>query len=547
VVAEEEGDDDEVTSESTSLDMSGDSDSSAEREREREGEGEGASSDDESVEGKRARLAAAYVARLKESRTKGRGAEGEREGESDDGVDESDEEEGGDEQLAAALASSAAAARSVTIADLATRLPPSLSPTLVRTYRTGSSTPSGRPALTAILSVACGRERERERAVVAAGKNGSIVLYAAATGRRLSTVVLPVSSVKRRSRAATASRSPPVTCLGAVDELRLLGVGAGDGVVRLYSLADPTRPTLVRQFIAHAGAAVTGVGFSSFDVSGAPTCLVTSSADATVKLWGMDEEMVADVRAMTKVAEGEPPVVLSEGPRANLLLLDTLFGHQTEVTCLAVAPKRKRAKRSSDVVLDNVTTGSTDATVRLWKPEQGNQLVFRPPPGVHIECVTYLTRSVVASGCSDGVVRLWSTTKRNAVAEVQWTPRDASQRTAVPEARVAVHSQTLEPTVTAIAAVPFSDLLVVGYAGPDPVVVLYAVTYGKGSDAHFALTQRAVLPVDGVVASLALVPADDHLSVFVAVSREQSRGRWGVMRHVKPHVVQHRFELNESS
>ena len=61
---------------------------------------------------------------------------------------------------------------------------------------------------------------------------------------------------------------------------RLLGSGSADATVRLWNLADPTRPVPQGQLLTGATGSVNSVAFSPDG-----RLLGSGSADATVRLW----------------------------------------------------------------------------------------------------------------------------------------------------------------------------------------------------------------------------------------------------------------------
>ena len=105
--------------------------------------------------------------------------------------------------------------------------------------------------------------------------------------------------------------------------------------------------------------------------------LFSGSADRTLKVWSLDD----------------------------MAYVDTLFGHQSEVMC--VAPQRR----------ERVVTVGRDRTCRFWKVAEDSQLIFRPSPGagqLEVAARFHLPDTWV-TGSDDGTVALWSTTKKRAV------------------------------------------------------------------------------------------------------------------------------------
>ena len=84
--------------------------------------------------------------------------------------------------------------------------------------------------------------------------------------------------------------------------------------------------------------------------------------------------------------------------------VDTLFGHQSDVACVA-GQRRER-----------VVTVGRDRTCRFWKVAEDSQLIFRPAPGDGaLESCAFASNDTWITGSDDGTVALWSTTKKRAV------------------------------------------------------------------------------------------------------------------------------------
>ena len=104
--------------------------------------------------------------------------------------------------------------------------------------------------------------------------------------------------------------------------------------------------------------------------------LFSVSEDRTLKVWSLDD----------------------------MAYVDTLFGHQSDVACVA-GQRRER-----------VVTVGRDRTCRFWKVAEDSQLIFRPAPGDGaLESCAFASNDTWITGSDDGTVALWSTTKKRAV------------------------------------------------------------------------------------------------------------------------------------
>ncbi len=94
---------------------------------------------------------------------------------------------------------------------------------------------------------------------------------------------------------------------------------------------------------------------------------------------------------------------------------ETLFGHQAEITGLAVPPG---GLLGTEVVAggsgkERCVTSGRDRTARLWKIPEQTQLVFRAAGTVQaLECVAAVTEGVYVTGGQDGTLALWSVARK---------------------------------------------------------------------------------------------------------------------------------------
>ena len=89
--------------------------------------------------------------------------------------------------------------------------------------------------------------------------------------------------------------------------------------------------------------------------------------------------------------------------------VDTLVGHQAEITALAAAPSGA----------DRCITVGRDRSLRLWKVPEQSQLVFRAHASdVSDEAVLALTEQWYVSGAADGSLSLWHGLKKKPVHTV---------------------------------------------------------------------------------------------------------------------------------
>ncbi|KAL7751230.1 pre-rRNA processing protein [Sorochytrium milnesiophthora] len=218
------------------------------------------------------------------------------------------------------------------------------------------------------LSVTCVAATASRQWIYTGSKDGSIIKWDAATGRKAHTFP--------GLRKNTPATGPPghtqhVLCLAVSADGRYLASGGLDARLNIWSVRDDKH---VHCFRGHRDS-VTGVVFKNV-LTGCT--LYSCSKDRTVKVWSLDE--------MTYV--------------------ETLFGHQEAVACID-ALSRDRC----------VTAGGRDKSVRLWKIVEESQLVFRASQHMHgtLDVVHMVTDEYYVSGDDTGTLSLWTVTKKKAV------------------------------------------------------------------------------------------------------------------------------------
>eukprot|EP00300_Choanocystis_sp_HF-7_P010660 c17067_g1_i3.p1 GENE.c17067_g1_i3~~c17067_g1_i3.p1 ORF type:complete len:206 (+),score=32.33 c17067_g1_i3:75-692(+) len=82
--------------------------------------------------------------------------------------------------------------------------------------------------------------------------------------------------------------------------------------------------------------------------------------------------------------------------------VDSLYGHQSEVTCIDALSKER------------AVTGGRDSTVRWWKIPEESQLLFKAHTG-SVDAVAMLTGDRAFSGSQDGSLALWDVLKKKPI------------------------------------------------------------------------------------------------------------------------------------
>ncbi|MES1911758.1 MAG: hypothetical protein MHM6MM_004141 [Cercozoa sp. M6MM] len=184
--------------------------------------------------------------------------------------------------------------------------------------------------------------------------------------------------------------------------------------------------------------------------------------------------------------------------------VDTLYGHQDDVTALQTLPVPRKRR---------VLTCGADRTARIFKVADETQLVFRGHRGI-IECVRFVSEQLFVTCAQDGAVCLWSTMKKKPVHGV-----------------LAAHDGH---GVSAIAACFNTDLVASGSC--DGTIKLWKVDTKRNK---LLPLRTLALPLKGWVNALTF--SRDGRQLFAAVGRDEKLGRWQPVPKAKNALVA--FEL----
>jgi ribosomal RNA-processing protein 9 len=231
----------------------------------------------------------------------------------------------------------------------------------------------------------------------------------------------------------------PIVCVAASDTGKFVATGGADKRLIIWSATD-LKP--LRLFTQHRDT-VTSLAFRR-----GTNQLYSSSKDRTIKTWSLDE----------------------------LAYVETLFGHQDEVVDVAALAQERC-----------ISVGARDRTARLWKVVEETQLVFRgggssekrrpkysdsdsEPKSCDegsIDRIALIDSETFVTGSDNGSLSLWSLNKKKPIFTVPLAhgldpamkPEEVSAE-AVPDV---AHVPDRTPRwITALAAVPYSDVVVSG-------------------------------------------------------------------------------------
>uniref|UniRef100_A0A915PSL3 Anaphase-promoting complex subunit 4 WD40 domain-containing protein n=1 Tax=Setaria digitata TaxID=48799 RepID=A0A915PSL3_9BILA len=199
-----------------------------------------------------------------------------------------------------------------------------------------------------------------DRYVVSCSKDAKIVKYDLEEGK--------IIAFTKYNKGDNISHQGQIFSLAISAGDKYLASGGTDTIIRVWNFSNLEH---VKNLSGHMNA-VTGLAFRLNTQQ-----LYSCSKDRTVKLWDLEQ----------------------------LGYIDTLFGHVDGVVGID-ALSRERL----------VTAGSQDRTVRLWKVPEDSHLIFNGySTCFSIDCVALINEDHFVSGSADGSLCVWSIFKKKPV------------------------------------------------------------------------------------------------------------------------------------
>ena len=326
-----------------------------------------------------------------------------------------------------------------------------------------------REAITAVVVSADGQY------AYAASKDGTVAKFYVPAGARVATYA---KSEHRTGRGQT--HTARVLALALTTDGRVLAAGGEDHAIHLW---DTERDARIDTLSGHRDA-VTALAFRANTRQ-----LFSAGRDRTVKVWNAD----------------------------SLAYVEALFGHQAEVLALASLDRER------------VVSVGADSTCRVWKIVEQSQLVFHGHRSA-IEAVALLNDNIWVAGGQDGAVSLWLASKR---APVDFRARAHGGR-----------------WITAVAACPRTDLIATGSSDGFVRLwsLSRTTTTAGGKDGSSRpgarpgqttglpkLQLQKAIPIAGFVNGLAFSASGELL--VVGVGKEHRLGRWETISAARNGVV----------
>lgn len=198
-----------------------------------------------------------------------------------------------------------------------------------------------------------------------AAKDGSILRWDLARQQK-TRLVLPADDVA--ASAAKTDKDKCVLALAVSSDGKFLASGGHDKLVRVW---DVETNELQESFSGHRDA-VTALTFRQRSHA-----LFSGSLDRSIKHWNLTE----------------------------MGYVETLFGHQSEVNGL------------DSLYKERVVSCGRDRSVRMWKIPEETQLVFYGNSG-SMDCVKMINDEYYVTGGDDGSLSLWSNARKKPVSVV---------------------------------------------------------------------------------------------------------------------------------
>jgi len=207
------------------------------------------------------------------------------------------------------------------------------------------------------LSVTCIVISSDEKIIYSGSKDCTIIKWDAETGKKI--YQYPGSY---KSKKGIEGHIGEVLSIAISSDGKYLASGGKDRFVRIW---DTQSNKLLDSFKGHRDK-ITALSFRVGSHQ-----LFSGSNDRTIKIWDIDE----------------------------MMYVDTLYGHQSEITSLDCLRKERPV------------TSSRDKTAHVWKVVEETQLVFRGHSG-SVDCVSQINEDNFITGSEDGSIALWNTQKK---------------------------------------------------------------------------------------------------------------------------------------
>ena len=292
---------------------------------------------------------------------------------------------------------------------------------------------------------------------VSGSKDHSVILWDIEKQSRIAYLCPQWKKKKKDDDNKSTRTAGQVLSVACSDDGRYAVVGKRDATVSVFDIRAG-KDNLVKTFEGHKGP-VTSLAFRSQSLQ-----LFSASSDRCIRHYNLEE----------------------------MLYLETLYGHQFGVTGIDC----HRRERPISV--------ARDRTARAWKLTEDSHLIFRGGAKVQAaDTVTVIKDDWFVTGHEDGVVSLWMTDKKRAVASVD-------------------QAHGVGKAIVSVAAIKGSDVMASGSS--DGNLRFWKVQTGRTVKERRIEQLSCQIPVHGFINDIAFGPKAKFC--VAAVGQEHRCGRW---------------------
>jgi len=252
------------------------------------------------------------------------------------------------------------------------------------------------------LSVTCCVVSTDSQFIFSSSKDGAVYKWSLCTCEMLGKI----DGKSKKSKAKEKGHVGHVLALALSTDFMFLATSGHDQLINIW---NPVTLDWLHTFKGHRGA-VSGLAFQQKQHQ-----LFSASDDRTVKVWNCDQ----------------------------MAYVETLFGHEDGVRGIT-SLNRARV----------VTCGGRDRSVRLWKIPEESQLVFQSSQGSSFDCVAMLNEDYFITGGDDGSLSIFFTRKKKPITlrtNAHNAPTEGSDAKSYGEG-----------WITALTCIPYTDMVASG-------------------------------------------------------------------------------------
>uniref|UniRef100_A0A0N5C6P7 WD_REPEATS_REGION domain-containing protein n=1 Tax=Strongyloides papillosus TaxID=174720 RepID=A0A0N5C6P7_STREA len=261
-----------------------------------------------------------------------------------------------------------------------------------------------------------------------------------------------------------------VNCLAVDPNGKYLATGGAEGIVKLWNIET-------MEFVSNLAGHRSGITSLVFR-QGVEGQLYSASEDRSIRYWDTNQ----------------------------MGFVDIMYGHTSIIGKIDVLHKPRL-----------LSCGTQDQSVRIFKIGEESQLVYTPHvEATSVDTVCYLDSNTFVSGAIDGSISIWTTLKKKPICIQKNAHKNGKS------------NKDGQDWITALAAIPYSDLIVSG--GNNGVINFWKIA--NDSKKIILVTSYSV---DGFVNDLKF--SNNGELLFCAIGKDHRFGRWHSISEAKNHVL----------